>query len=103
SALPRHHEDTRAMVSCSKVVRQMSRQRTLIKGNENAILSLGPSQEVRVLCAKQQVGQVANAHCIQRIQPARVVALDQLPQDAALILVEHEAKGHPDQAPWGKR
>jgi hypothetical protein len=66
----------------------MSGHRALVKRDQDAILSLRPAKDARIVHPEWQFRNVADANHVQGIEAAGVVTLNDLPKGATLILVE---------------
>ncbi len=83
------------MVTSLKMERQVSRQCSLVQGNEDASLALGPEKNVGIGSSQGKVHRIADAQNVEWIRAESVVLLNGLPEPSAPeVLVQQIAQRH---------
>src|SRR6266850_1870861 len=83
-----------------KVLPEVRRHRPEVMTYQNSAGGFGPDENVWVLAPKRQTRWVADPNRIDRIAPARIVALDCASQWAAKMFVQQKYERH-GELPFG--
>ena len=98
-ALHARDEDPRRMMTGPKVVKEVSKHRALVAGDQHPGLPFCPQKDFRTRSCEGQVAGITHANCVDRMRSPSVVRLDGVPQGTSKVLVEHEPNGHASRFP----